>query len=343
MDIRQCCDHMDIRRAVTALQSRHLPMWLVSGFERELCHLKAKARIADADWTPDFEFSKGRKTGGVDTLALLDELMQHHLSTLAEQWHMQRTGYIIGGDGDDPEMNHAVLSHLCWVDNIWLFAPNTCTLQTMVDDLTHRLHHDFGIHWKPKSLQIMCAAHVPRKDRNGAKARALEPCRSMKVLGSWCDDCGASPGHCWPRETHQHFTKRDRGCLGHHLHKERAQASTHQSSLATAQVGTSGSATRSSLALQRRSVVGTDAEKMRSTVREGLWSGLEAVCHGRRRSTVARVTLGLRQNNSQKLQNPHDVDAPQKRAGPERANVAGWLRRTRAMGETTMASKTDSC
>ena len=49
MDIRQCFDHMDIRRVVTALQSRHLPRWLVRGFARELCHLKAKARIADAE------------------------------------------------------------------------------------------------------------------------------------------------------------------------------------------------------------------------------------------------------------------------------------------------------
>ena len=71
MDIRHCFDHMDIRRVVTALQSRHLPRWFVRGFARELRHLKAKARIAVADWTQDFDFSKGGKTGGVDTLALL--------------------------------------------------------------------------------------------------------------------------------------------------------------------------------------------------------------------------------------------------------------------------------
>ena len=54
MDIR-----MDVRRVVTALQSRHLTRWLVRGFARELCHFKAKARIADADWTPDLDFSEG--------------------------------------------------------------------------------------------------------------------------------------------------------------------------------------------------------------------------------------------------------------------------------------------
>ena len=71
-------------------------------------------------------------------------------------------------------MDHTAFSHLCWVDNIWLFAPNTSTLQTIIDALTHRLHHDLGMHWKPKSLQIMRAAHVPRKDRNVVTARGLE-------------------------------------------------------------------------------------------------------------------------------------------------------------------------
>ena len=46
------------------------------------------------------------ETGGVDTPALLNELLQHHLSSLAERWHTQRTGYIIGGDGDTQEMIH---------------------------------------------------------------------------------------------------------------------------------------------------------------------------------------------------------------------------------------------
>ena len=47
----------------------------------------------------------------------------------------------------------------------------------------------------------MFAAHVSRKDRNVVTAGALEGsrlvfdrCRSMKVLGSWCDDCGGSSG-----------------------------------------------------------------------------------------------------------------------------------------------------
>ena len=139
-DSRQCFDHMDIRRVVTALQSRHLP-WLVGeGFARELCHLKLT-------WTGhQISISVKGRNRGVD---------------------------IIGGDGDDQEMNHTVLSHLCWVDDIWLFAPNTCTLQTMIDDLTHRLHHDLGMYRKPQSLRIMCAAHVPRKDRNVVTARAL--------------------------------------------------------------------------------------------------------------------------------------------------------------------------
>ena len=172
-DIRQRFDHMDNRQVIR---------WLVRGFARELCHLKARARIADADWTPEFDFSKGGKTGGIDTPALLNELMQHHLSQLAEQWHREKTGYVIGSRGDDQEMNRTVLSHLCWVDNIWLFAHDTTMLQAMIDDLMHSLD-------------------MHRRKRNTVTARAPEghrlrfdPCGSMKVLGSWCDDKGGSTG-----------------------------------------------------------------------------------------------------------------------------------------------------
>ena len=97
-------------------------------------------------------------------------------------------------------MKHTVLSYFRWVDNIWLFAPDTRTLQTMTADPTRRPPHDLWMHWKTASLQIMCAAHVPRRDRNVVTARALEghrlvfdPCCSMKVLGSWCDDGGGRP------------------------------------------------------------------------------------------------------------------------------------------------------
>ena len=43
-------------------------------------------------------------------------------------------------------MNHTALSHLCWVDNIWLFPRDTTMLQTMVDELTHSMHHNLGMH-----------------------------------------------------------------------------------------------------------------------------------------------------------------------------------------------------
>ena len=124
MDIRQFFDHMDVRRVIAALQARHFPRWLVRDVARDLCFLRARARIADADWTPELKFRIGRETGEVDTPALLNELLQHHLSSLAEPWHTHRTGYIIGGDGDDQEMKQTVLSHLCKADKTWLFASN---------------------------------------------------------------------------------------------------------------------------------------------------------------------------------------------------------------------------
>ena len=86
-------------------------------------------------------------------------------------------------------------------DNIWLFARDTTTLQTMVDEVTHSVHHNLGMHWKPKSMQIMHAAQLHRRHRNTVTVRApgshrlkFDPCSGMKVLGSWCDDSGGSTG-----------------------------------------------------------------------------------------------------------------------------------------------------
>ena len=87
MDIRQCFDHMDNRRVIRALQERQLPRWLVRGYAREVCPLKARARIADADWTPEFDFSKGGKTG-VDSPALLKSLPRgQHLALRTRHDH----------------------------------------------------------------------------------------------------------------------------------------------------------------------------------------------------------------------------------------------------------------
>ena len=61
MDIRQCFDHMDTCRVVAALQAIQLPRWLVTGVARELCHLKAIARKAHVEWTPEFGYAKKGK------------------------------------------------------------------------------------------------------------------------------------------------------------------------------------------------------------------------------------------------------------------------------------------
>ena len=66
-------------------------------------------------------------------------------------------------------MNHTVLSHLCWVDNVWLFARET-VIQTMVDEPTHSMHHNLGMQRKPESVQIMYAAHMHRRTRNTVTA-----------------------------------------------------------------------------------------------------------------------------------------------------------------------------
>ena len=116
-----------------------------------------------------FDFSKGGKTGGVDTPALLNELMQHHLSELAEQCHGEKTGYVIGRH--DQKMNHTAFRIFAGWTTSGSFAHNTTTLQTMIDDLTHSLHHNLGMQWKPKSMQVMYAAHMHR-NRNVVTARA---------------------------------------------------------------------------------------------------------------------------------------------------------------------------
>ena len=109
-------------------------------------------------------FSKGGKTGGVDSLTLLNELMQHHLSQLAEQWHRQNTGYVIGSRGDDLEVR-TVLSHLCWVDNIWLIAHDTTVLQAVIGESATQvfsfrlIFQSWNALEQPKSMQVMHLQH----------------------------------------------------------------------------------------------------------------------------------------------------------------------------------------
>ena len=170
MDIHQCFDHMDTRRFSAALQARHLRRWLVRGVARELCLLKATARTSDAGWTPEFDFCKGEKTSGVATPALLNELLQHHLSSLAAQWHAHRTGYVIGGGEDDREMESTVLSHLCGADNMWLFASDTTTSQTMIrqPDPPSAQHPGYALETQEPPDHVRCT-HVQKPPQQNSQ------------------------------------------------------------------------------------------------------------------------------------------------------------------------------
>ena len=134
--------------------------------------------------------------------ALHNELLQHQLSSRAEQWYAHHTGYVIGGDGDDHEVRDTFLSHLCWVDSMWLFASDATTLQTMIGDCDPPRAQRPGNALETQESPDHVLLHTcPENHRCEVTTRALEghrlsfdPWRSMKVLGSWCDDCGGSSG-----------------------------------------------------------------------------------------------------------------------------------------------------
>ena len=92
-------DHIDTRSVVAALQARQLPRWLVRGVARGALSSQEQNAHIGAEWVPEFDFCKGVKTGGVDTPALLNELLQHHISSLAEQWQCiaQATSLVVMG------------------------------------------------------------------------------------------------------------------------------------------------------------------------------------------------------------------------------------------------------
>ena len=102
MDIHQCLDHMDARGVVAAVQARQSPRWLVRGVARELCLLKATARIPDG--SGPWNLTAARAENGVVLSHQLYSTSSSSTISLPLLSSGTRIGQVTGGGEDDREM-----------------------------------------------------------------------------------------------------------------------------------------------------------------------------------------------------------------------------------------------
>eukprot|EP00973_Karenia_brevis_P077259 10732218-Karenia_brevis.AAC.1 len=114
LDIATAFDDMQHDQITDSLLSLGIHPLLVHALLREYCQLKARVKIADADFSNFFSFRKGGRQGGVETPEVFNLMVESAAAAVSVRWKEKNYGFTV----DDK----AYISHLAWADNFFLLA-----------------------------------------------------------------------------------------------------------------------------------------------------------------------------------------------------------------------------
>ena len=142
-----------ISEVIDALTDLNIPALLQVALLAELEQLSAEATVADAPASNIFEFTKGGREGGVDTPSLWFYFFQWLLEPVVAQWEIEGLGFRLS----NKLVNEStyIISHIIWVDHIFLVASSWRQVSRMFLDISKRLHSIIGCGWKPESLHVL--------------------------------------------------------------------------------------------------------------------------------------------------------------------------------------------
>lgn len=149
LDIGTAFDDMRHGEMAKALNARGVHPNLVRAVMLEYLDLRVRVKLADADPTDYFSYSKAGRQGGVETPELFNIMMEALASALVASWRKRGFGFTLDGI-------HFV-THAVWADNWFLMAKSEDEARIMVAELTAQIYEK-GFVWKPSSLE--CLTHA---------------------------------------------------------------------------------------------------------------------------------------------------------------------------------------
>ena len=153
--------------------------------------------------TTDFQFSRGGKQGGVETPDEWRAILDYILEPVINLWNAFGLGCVLPDTYGETEI---LVNHAVWADNIFLFATDHDTMQTMINQLTEAFseYTDSAgrryFLWKPGSLESvvagsLAAGALPETcfniDQNG-ECLAYQRKTSITILGDFLSNDGCS-------------------------------------------------------------------------------------------------------------------------------------------------------
>eukprot|EP00973_Karenia_brevis_P071447 9925890-Karenia_brevis.AAC.1 len=124
---------------------------LVLALAREYCQLKARVKIADADFSDFLPFRRGGRQGGVETPEVFNVMIESAAGAVVDTWRAKNYGFTL----DDK----AYISHLVWADNFFLLAKSPHEAHQMVEDLSAAIYAK-GFRWKACSLGCLSSLNM---------------------------------------------------------------------------------------------------------------------------------------------------------------------------------------
>ena len=187
-DIATAFDDMKHPEMARSLLARGVHPRLVHAVMMEYMDLRARVKLADADPTDFFSYSKAGGQGGVETPEVFNIMMEALASPVVESWSQRGFGFTIDATN--------FVTHAVWADNWFLFAKSEEEARIMTDELT-RAVYEKGFRWKPSSLECLTGDHVTTPlsfevQTPGGEQLCMEAVDNLVALGVFLDRSGST-------------------------------------------------------------------------------------------------------------------------------------------------------
>ena len=126
-----------------------------------------------------FNFNRCAKQGGMESPWEWNMVMRHVLNLCVDRW--VSSGYGI----DLPVLGK--VTNVVWADNIYFLSAYPLEAQRMAQDFTDIMVHQFGLRWKPESLEFLTTSRgsaSPLSLRQDGGQLDVKHVQEMHVLGS---------------------------------------------------------------------------------------------------------------------------------------------------------------
>ena len=120
----------------------------VLALARDYTGLQVKLTVPGVAETEPLTMTKGLRTGGKYEPSVFVRMLDEVMNYLEQEWNLMGLGFHL-------KNQDVRLTHVVWVDNVFLLAADACQFDFMIRTFSMMLCDKYGWEWKPTSLEFL--------------------------------------------------------------------------------------------------------------------------------------------------------------------------------------------